>query len=174
MPSYDDSAALGHTSDPSRLIGAISDGNHRLAGTIQHEAGIRIHETAVIRLEQLRSISAEPATGRQCGVLEIKGKGGKVRLAYIKPETYRELEKHIREQGSFRIDNDDYRQALKQAAASTSQSYTGSHGLRWSYARERYQEVMRMGYTAEQSLLVLSRNMGHDRLDDAVTSHYLS
>lgn len=160
--------------DPAGLIGAITNGNHRLAASVQVESGARIHETAVIRATQLRSINTEPVTGQQRGVVEIKGKGGKVRMLYVKPETYRELEQYIKQQGDFRIDKDAYRMTLKEAAITTRQNYTGSHGLRWSYARERYQEVMQRGYTAEQSLLSLSWSMGHDRLDDAVTIHYLS
>ena len=53
----------------------------------------------------------------------------------------------------------------------TRQPYQGSHGLRWSYAQERHNEVQQHGYTYEQSLSIVSQELGHERAD--ITEHYL-
>ena len=42
------------------------------------------------------------------------------------------------------MNNDEYRKSLKKAAIKTEQQYTGSHGLRWNYAQERYEKILRI------------------------------
>jgi hypothetical protein len=89
----------------------------------------------------------------------------------VSRETYEKLEQHIKENGVFRIDKNAYINDLKATSAITNQHYQGSHGLRWSYAQERHNEVQQHGYTYEQSLTIVSQELGHERAD--ITEHYL-
>lgn len=85
--------------------------------------------------------------------------------------TYEELRQVIVEQGKFVVDGDRYRGDLRKAAEQSFQKYHGSHGLRWSFAQARFQEVQRdEGLTYEQTLVLVSAEMGHNRGD--ITEHY--
>ena len=70
------------------------------------------------------------------------------------------------------FDKNDYREALKKAALESSQDYTGSHGLRWNFARDRMEELSeKTDMTYEEKLQEISWEMGHERAD--ITVHYL-
>ncbi|WP_306547277.1 hypothetical protein [Desulfobulbus sp.] len=101
----------------------------------------------------------------------VQGKGGKVREVGVKPDTYARLEKVVANGQRFELSGDAYRRELKDAAMATGQEYQGSHGLRWSWAQERHQELQRSGKTYEQTIGQVSREMGHERAD--ITEHYL-
>jgi integrase len=105
------------------------------------------------------------------GWFEVEGKRGKEREIGVSPETYARLEKEVAEGTRFEFDKAAYRADLKEAAAMTGQEYEGSHGLRWSWAQERHSELQERGMTYEQSLSVVSQEMGHERGD--ITEHYL-
>ena len=110
-------------------------------------------------------------TGELKGYIEIEGKGGKENEIALNVETYYRLENHIRDNGEFKIDKDAYRSDLKEAAEKTEQDYNGSHGLRWSFAQERFQEIQQHGLTYEEALSRVSEELGHERSD--ITEHYL-
>jgi integrase len=121
---------------------------------------------------QGQGICTDPHTGQSKGWLEVKGKGGKVREIGVSPATYSRLEKAVAHGGGlFRTNEDNYRTKLKAAAVASGQSYEGSHGLRWSWAQDRHQELQREGFTYEQSLTIVSKEMRHERSD--ITCHYL-
>ena len=61
----------------------------------------------------------------------------------------------------FKENYPDYRQTLKQAGANE-----GTHGLRYSYAKNRYIELKE-----RQTLAQISLEMGHSRTE--ITRHYL-
>jgi len=46
-----------------------------------------------------------------------------------------------------------------------------SHGLRWNFAKNRLLEYASAGYTYEQSLLLVSKEMKHNRA--SITEHYI-
>ena len=69
------------------------------------------------------------------------------------------------------FDERAYRKDLQRAANLRGQKYHGSHGLRWNFARERFHNLMENGYTYEQALAQVSRELGHERAD--ITKHYL-
>ncbi|MEW5773223.1 MAG: site-specific integrase [Thermodesulfobacteriota bacterium] len=151
-----------------------------LAARIQHEGGARISEVSRIRENDLRGLLQHPTRGVQ-GAFNVEGKGGKFRLIYISEGTYKLLESAIRaaggEWGLQRHRNRDlcehraYGRALKEAAQHTGQHYSGSHGLRHSFAQARMNELIASGVVREVALYQVSKELGHQRPD--ISEHYL-
>jgi integrase len=164
---------------PERLIGALPDAGYRLAAAIQLESGARVHEVAVIQLRQLRGCTTDSDTGKECGAVNIRGKGGKIRDIYLDAKTYAQLERHIQQHGSLQLDADQYRGALKVASVQSGQDYQGSHGLRWNYAQAKYAELISLReqssgalvYSVDVVLKKISTLMGHERHE--ITTRYL-
>ena len=48
----------------------------------------------------------------------------------------------------------------------------GTHGLRWTFAQNRIREYQSNGYTYDQSLLKLSHETKHNRIQ--ISQHYLN
>ena len=119
---------------PRGLIAAIDNQAHRLAATIQLESGLRLAGASIIKESQLRGYAQDSHSGKNIGLIDYIGKGGKPGTAHVSPEVYRALATHITSQGEFRVSADGYRQSLKEAAQLTGQHYSGSHGLRWNFA----------------------------------------
>lgn len=157
--------------NPEKLISAITDGRHKLVASIQYEGGPRVHETSLIKPGQLWGFREDKITGNLRGYMDVKGKGGKPNEISLTRQTFQCLENCLDKDGEFRIDKDRYRSDLRRAAAETEQKYTGSHGLRWSYAQNRFMEAQRCGLTYEPALSLVSEELGHERSD--ITEHYL-
>ncbi len=158
--------------NPTDLVKNLTEKEHFLMAKMQYEGGARIHEGSLIKHDQLKGIDTDTFTGKEVGKIEVQGKGGYVRDINVSADTYRQLENHIKENGVFRIDKDAYRADLKSAAEKSGQDYTGSHGLRWNFAQERFNELQEKGnLTYEQALKQVSEEMGHHRAD--ITEHYL-
>ena len=158
---------------PVDLVRSVDSEKHQLAAAIQYEAGTRIHETSQIKESQLKGIRPDSITGQQKGYVEVKGKGGKIREIGMSPGTYNRLVGEIKSSPDrqFKISEDAYDKAVRSAAGVSGQNAEGSHGLRWSYAQERHQELQKNGLSYEESLSKISSEMGHDRQD--ITEHYL-
>jgi integrase len=73
--------------------------------------------------------------------------------------------------GVFAVKPADVRAALKAAADRVGVTYQGTHGLRWSWAQERFAELQRGGRTREEALVAVSHDLGHHRPD--ITERYL-
>ncbi len=90
-------------------------------------------------------------------------------------ETYQALKsllsKSDKSDGKYKFNMDEYRKVLKESALKSSQDYTGSHGLRWNFAQEKFAQLTKEGKTYEQSLQIVSNLLGHERAD--ITEHYL-
>lgn len=157
---------------PLTVIEAISNPDYILAAVLQHTGGARISEVALIRPEQLRGLNVDEITGTVKGYFEAQGKAGKVTLHHTDAETYRLLEKRISEVGLFKVDKNKYRAAIKEACAATGNTYqgSGSHGFRWCFASERFNQCMASGMTYEESLARVSLEMSHERV--SITEHY--
>ena len=168
LERFDNSRAY---TDPERLVNSIQNERHNLAAVMQYESGARVHEISLIKSDQISGLREDSITGEVKGYIEIEGKGGKENEIALTPETYQRLENHIQDNGEIRIDKDDYRFDLKEAAEKTEQEYNGSHGLRWSFAQERFQEIQQHGLTYEEALSRVSEELGHERSD--ITEHYL-
>jgi len=161
--------------DPKTLIENIKNEEHKLVAKIQLESGCRVSECTFLSLKNLIGIKQDPITGEEKGVIFIeKAKGGKCGEKYMSTETYRQLESVIKSkpEGRFEVNNDNYRDSLKKSAAKTSQRYTGTHGLRWNFAQDRFNEVQKTGSLSNQGALhKVSIELFHERAD--ITKHYL-
>ncbi|GFO68592.1 hypothetical protein GMLC_21710 [Geomonas limicola] len=158
--------------DPWAAVAAMPSPDARLAASVQYEGGARIKEASHIKENQLKGVATVPHTGQPAGVISVIGKGGKERAIYVAVSTYRALETAVQQGGGrFSVSPDAVRNGLKESTATTKQIYTGSHGLRWNFAQERFAELQERGKTREEALYLVSNEMGHERSD--ITEHYL-
>lgn len=154
--------------DPLKLISAITDLAYQTIAAAQYSIGARISELDHVRPEQFLG-------GGQFQILD--GKGGKNRVVEFRHENvyeqYRQLVINNLNPyyNKFTFDRNQYRLALKAAADKSGQAYTGSHGLRWNFARESFLAIQQSGGTREQALVQVAHEMGHNRGD--ITELYL-
>lgn len=156
---------------PFPLIEAIDQGIFRAGALIQVQSGARLSEMALIRYEQLLGVWQDDITGEDRGCVSIKGKGGKETTIFVHKYVYDYILSYIQKYGIFKVDKYLYRKLIRQAAWDTNQPYSGSHGLRWNFARFRMRECQQIGMCFNSSLLRVSREMGHERA--SITKHYL-
>ena len=157
--------------NPGRLTDAIGHQAHQLVARIQHESGLRLAGASNINASQLKRLAKDPLTGKMVGIIEYKGKGGKLGTAQVSPGTYQRLADHISKHGQLKVSADGYRNSLKTAAKATGQGYNGSHGLRWNFAQERFKELQKAGVSYEKALGSVSHELGHNRIE--ISEHYL-
>lgn len=152
--------------NPSALVEQI-DGDMRLAAELQWRSGLRVSEACNIRLEQLKGSIAD-----NNGIIEIKGKGGKVRIVPVPAEIYERLYTKLAAGEAFTVEPGAYRRSLRSAANKTGQEYAGrgTHGLRWNFAQDRLDTLIAGGVVHEVALAVVSHEMGHERA--SITLHY--
>jgi len=154
--------------DPIKLIEAISNPVYQIIAATQYSIGARISELDHVKPSQFL---------KEGKLLIINGKGGKERVSKFRHlnvfDKYQQLVKENLNShyGKFIFNRNQYRLALQVAADKTGQQYTGSHGLRWNFAQERFQAIQQSGGTREQALAQVAQEMGHNRGD--ITEHYL-
>jgi hypothetical protein len=161
-----------------------------LSVQIAHSAGLRAHEINTIkpiseREPDIRDGKTIPNEDRREGVAyTVEGKGGLVREIRIPESLAEKLEERrfetpeiVRDREIYYERNYDVNagQALSQAFSKASnevfQQSNGLHGVRHSFAQERMSELAESGKTYEQSLSIVSQEMGHFRPD--ITEVYL-
>ncbi len=162
-------------SDPAKLVSKISNHIFRFVARMQYESGARVSECTHFSEKHLLGFEKDGVTGKEKGKILIeKAKGGISGEKSVSMKTYKQLQSLIdlSPEGRFEFNMWSYREALRRAAKDSGQEYNGSHGLRWNFARERFQEVQRVGgLTYEQALAAVSQEMFHQRAD--ITEHYL-
>jgi integrase len=160
--------------DPEAIIAHLSKPQHKVVARIQLEGDARISEASHIKAGQLMGLARDSVTGHIKGVIALKNtKGGKPRNIMISRETYSLLEELVGQAGKlFHVAQYSYMRAVKIACAKAGQAYNGPHGFRWCYAQRRVAESQAHGYTYEQALLLVGRELGHERAD--ITQHYAS
>ena len=161
--------------DPAGLVANIEGVRYRIAAAVQNEGGARIREAGLIRAGQLRGTGADGITGRAIGKIflpSVAAKGGKTRMIHVSLSTYSDLSEIITREGELRIDHDLYRRILEKAAQTTSQRYTGSHGLRYCFAQRRLKECLASGMGEVAAMLRVAQEMGHCR--PGITLTYVS
>lgn len=156
--------------DARAVVGGVKNELHQLGAKLQLEAGGRLNEVAKIEAGQLKGTAIDLHTGKEVGLIEIHGKGGKIGDLRPSLETYRAIEREVLSAGRFQIDKSEYRESLR-AAAGDQYEGKSTHGLRWNFAQERMGELGGAGLKYEQALQVVSWEMGHERAD--ITEHYL-
>jgi integrase len=157
--------------DPESIGNRIKDNDHSLAWKLAMEGGGRISEVSFIREAQLFGIEQDAYTGKDVGRIMIKGKGGLARRLSVTPKTYHQLEKALdRNDGLFKVDQDGLRSSVRSAAGDEYEG-RGVHGARYNYSQDRYVELTRIGYSHEQTISIISRELGHHRAD--ITMRYL-
>jgi hypothetical protein len=166
--------------DPVRLIETIHDGTFQLQASLQYEGGLRAEGAGApsnrkvknpLTAAGLRGIGTDPVTGAPVGIVASVEKGGKETEHYVSIETYRRLERYIKDNGKLESDYVDYVAAINQAARETGQHAPGrgSHGLKHNFAQERYLECINHGLSHEQALQQTSLETSHFRLRETLT-----
>lgn len=157
--------------DPELLIESLKDPLHRLAARIQYEGGARIEGVSFIKPNQLHGIRYDSITRTDKGIIFTKEKGGKEGDVLIGINTYIELEEHLIDNKTFKLDRQRYSHEIRSTCERIGLNPEGSHGLRWNFAKRRLFEYAKAGFTYEQSLQTVSWEMKHNRA--SITEHYL-
>lgn len=146
--------------------------------TLIRNLGLRLHECA-----RLDTAAAEGAL--KSGSLTVKGKGGKLRSIPVNNEALAVLRHRLdltrRGHKLFVPDNtktDDVMHGLERFIIQNrnqnreSGTHLTIHGLRHTYAAERYSELISAGWTPYEARKQVSQWLGHER--DSVTKIYLA
>ena len=165
----------------NRLLGkALDREDYILAFYLARYAGLRIHECFRIDTAIARQAIRE-------GAITIKGKGGKIRTVPINQQIVSALEKRLRSTppGSKllvpdNIPTDKAINQLQQFILLYREDVQGPdsnrpltfHGLRHTYAAEKYSQLIDEGVSELDAHLTVSRLLGHERAD--VTNIYLA
>lgn len=188
--------------DPKAMIEALDEQKFYIAARIQFESGARfdgVHridqymvvqtrklfenkldniveykriDSTFCQVSQMQGTIIDPFTGNKKGTLFDVEKGGKPGLLYVSEKTYTMLEEYFTRNQVFIVHAHQYRRSLINAAKATNQDYQGTHGFRWNFARNRFEELQIFGnLTYEQALQQVSWEMKHERAD--ITEHYL-
>jgi len=157
--------------DPVKLIENLSNPIHQIAAKIELEGGARIEACTLIKKEQLVGLDIDEITKNNKGVIFTKEKGGKEGNVFISVATYESLLIEIKMIGIFKINRANYMKDIRETAKKLNVTSEGSHGFRWNFAQNRLLEYANAGYTYEQSLLLVSKEMKHNRA--SITEHYI-
>lgn len=157
--------------DPLKLIENLSNPLHQIAASIELEGGARVEACILIKKEQLLGFEIDEITKNKKGIIYTKEKGGKEGKVFISIATYKSLLIEIDRSGVFKINRANYMKDIRETAIKIDVVPEGSHGFRWNFAQNRLLEYANAGYTYEQSLLLVSKEMKHNRAN--ITQHYL-
>jgi len=156
---------------PHSLIHKLTNPLHRIAAKIELEGGARVEACSLIKPDQLRQFCLDKISKKEKGVLFTKEKGGKEGFIYISIETYTAIDTHIKSSGLFKINRFAYMKDIREACLELNINSEGTHGFRWNFAQNRLFEYANANYTYEQSLLLISKEMKHNRA--SITEHYI-
>jgi integrase len=147
--------------DPLALRECLVQDNHRIAAELTAEIGMRVMETSLITPNQLNEHNH----------LSYQSKGGQHNIRTISPELADNLRGYFEKDGVFKVNQNEYCNDLKQAAFASGQEYQGTHGLRWNFAQENYDDFRSQGLTHDEACKEVSELMSHHRPE--ITRHYL-
>ncbi len=160
----------GAYENPSELISHLKSETHQLVAELQLEGGLRIGE--VQRLRESSFVSWADSSGREHWGIEVRGKGGYERTVEIPSDLWSRAKEHVEEFGRIGFSYREYLNDLRESAWETGQVYQGSHGLRYNFAQEKYEELIEAGWGHNEALKEVSEMLGHHRPE--ITEHYLS
>jgi integrase len=147
--------------DHKTLIANLREDNHRVAGQLIQELGMRAHELSLIKPSQLDDNNK----------LKYISKGGQLNVRAVSPELADRLREYFDKSGEVRVNKADFRDDIRLACLATGQSYNGIHGLRWSVAQELMGKCLSEGKTYEEARGIVSNFLTHHRT--YITEHYL-
>jgi hypothetical protein len=165
----DHSSMRGAYENPQALVENLSSPTNQLVAELQWRGGFRIHEIAKIREDSFKSWTN--SCGQECWGITVKGKGGYERTVEVPFDLWTIAKDHVEQFGRITFDYKDYLNDLRQSAWETGQPYQGSHGLRYNFAQERYDELIANGWGHNEALKEVSEALGHHRPE--ITMHYL-
>ena len=178
---FGDTDRTWSTAEFTRMLELASDNDgYLLAFHLARYAGLRIHECFRIDTAIARQAIRE-------GAITIKGKGGKIRTVPINQQIISALEKCLETTptGSKLLVIDDVptdkainqlqqfilrnRETVQDPDSNRPLTF---HGLRHTYAAEKYRQLIADGISELDAHLTVSKLLGHERTD--VTNIYLS
>lgn len=140
--------------DPWAIVNAIQDPACRVVATLQAGYGLRVGDA--LKLQELHDTS---------GIAHSKG--GQAININLSNSTKKAIDA-LGDAGRH-IPRAKYENALKEAATATNQAYTGTHGLRHSYAQASYKAYTEAGMSKAEALRATAEDMGHHRSDITLT-----
>lgn len=156
--------------NPLSVIQAVQDEGHQLVARLQLGAGFRISEVLGLNRGSLRGETLDPVTGRACGLLFVKGKGGFGRTQFVPVEDYRVLSEHLQaNKGGMGVSYKAYLADLHRAADATGEVWAGTHALRHNYARSFLVEAAGAGLRTDAAMKETMERMGHHRISEVRT-----
>ena len=131
-----------------------------ISSDLQIKAGLRVDD----------AINSSKWTINSDNSLTIKGsKGG---IEYTTRSLSNEFIQKVAnaKEMNYKANYTEYRETIKEAIEATGQDYNGSHGLRYNFAQERQDELMKSGRTRLEADAQTSLELGHSRI--SITAHY--
>jgi len=152
--------------NPNALISNLA-GKEFVAAKLQLDYGLRITEATFIKENQLDG-----------NTLTFQGKGGYILQKELSTELANQIRSYM-ENGVFKVNQNHFRESLKDACRIEGENYTGAHGLRYNFAQntfiERFENNLSKGMSVDEAereaLKYTSEQMGHHR--EEITKHYL-
>lgn len=143
--------------------------HHRIFARAQVQSGIRVE--ALIRLQHMNFIGKrlDPGTKEMVYTIQTKEKGGKVGDAYLTKGTYYKLKK-LKQQG-YALSYQAYAKDIVTACKIVNMIWEGSHGFRWTFARNRLRTYQEHGFSYDGALQEVSYEMKHNRA--SIAEHYI-
>lgn len=124
------------------------------------KSGIRVNDAIHIKKEQLLSNNK----------IKFRSKGGKVFIKKIDPFLYEKIKKAVLN-NSYNISYKTFYRDMKKVAIENDIAWSGTHGLRHSWAKKDYANNLKRGLSNENSLLKTSQNLAHNRAE--ITKLYI-
>lgn len=189
LPRRSPSRGSRAISDPIKTIQKIDDPKHKIMAQLQWEAGCRAEGVGAPRRGSNPFTMANfyhPESGDDLGLINDPvtnaivapiwtiEKGGKLAFKYCSKKTRKKLLSLFNSgPGSISENYSQYIKSINSALKETGQSGKGigTHGFRFAFARRRYNECLRNGYSDEQAKHLVSQEMSHNRAD--ITEAYL-
>lgn len=151
--------------DPLLIISNLKEVDHMIVASVQLEAGVRVSEALRFKPEQMLENNK----------IEVRIKGGNRLIVKVDSSTYLNIYTRIRNaiangEIGHRVDYNNFYLDLKDAVEISGERWTGTHGLRYTYAQRRTKELSKDGKSQIEGQQIISIEMGHQRA--SITSTY--
>ncbi len=156
--------------NPEQIIAKMPDGKAKVAAQLQYESGVRIDGATKVTEKALYAMDGSELKENQ---LCINGKGGRRVVVVISPELYKKIRSYMNndERNRFQVSQQTYIKHLKDAVEAVGEKWTGSHGMRWTFAQIEHNRLREDGWSEDDADQAVSYKLGHSR--SSITKHYL-